>query len=555
MKRICFFYVIVAVFGFSTPALSEDGWLERWYDILFMNDNPMHPPEIISPAFDSRFSRDDMIPVICVAEIPDAIRYEFEFSLVPEFSISESDNIISVSEAAFSFSDYIDSEEWHELSFELYFRVRAVLRQSLTTEWSSSGHFTKSSAAKPEIFSPGIDARFGCNDLPPIFAWQSLDSISQYCLEFARDPDFIDPLGTFITSRTIIDFTNTKDRIQWEGVIGTFYWRVSGIEQNEVTTPFSDVFYFSKTTIEKPNILTPEDQTFFDQAASLPEFSWNSVDHSSRYHVQFALKPHDFPDGLEYLVVSDTRFNLQDIGITQDMWNQFYGRLFWRVAAVDQYGNHGSFGLSKSFFKVQHNRYVAYGDSITGGYGSAAFGSGYSGYPPYLQDMLRDRYQSAIQVLCQENISWFPGGHAYTGDFMAENAMEYHAPVFVLIMFGTVDALDSGAPGCDDHDCHTIEHLENIIETVRTYQATPMLATLPPVNPASIHWQIQDRIDSINHDIRILAAEKNVQIADMEEAFYNAPLELPSYYYEGTDWAHFNDLGYELMARTWNDSL
>jgi len=80
------------------------------------------------------------------------------------------------------------------------------------------------------------------------------------------------------------------------------------------------------------------------------------------------------------------------------------------------------------------------------------------------------------------------------------------------------------------------------------------LATLPPVNPESERAFVQNDIDMLNLGIRDLALEMNVPLADLEAAFYAAPYELPIYYYEG-DWAHFNDLGYEIIANEWANIL
>ncbi len=58
----------------------------------------------------------------------------------------------------------------------------------------------------------------------------------------------------------------------------------------------------------------------------------------------------------------------------------------------------------------------------------------------------------------------------------------------------------------------------------------------------------------LNIGIRELANEMNVGLADLETAFFSAPLDLPAYYYQG-DWAHFNDMGYEIIADKWADLL
>jgi len=80
------------------------------------------------------------------------------------------------------------------------------------------------------------------------------------------------------------------------------------------------------------------------------------------------------------------------------------------------------------------------------------------------------------------------------------------------------------------------------------------------VNPESTRADLQDSIEALNESIRTLAEMQSVPLADLEAAFLNAPLPLEDYYTydeeeEEPDWAHFNDLGYQIIAETWNEIL
>jgi len=158
------------------------------------------------------------------------------------------------------------------------------------------------------------------------------------------------------------------------------------------------------------------------------------------------------------------------------------------------------------------------------------------------------------------NLSWFPGAHAYTGNEKINAAMEYHGPGTVLIMFGIIDIVDPGASGCEENDCRTIENLAGIINKVRLYQATPYLATLPPINPVSDRAFLQEEVDELNVDIRNLGDSLSVPICELDNAFFDAPLPLEDYFNydeekEEVDWAHFNDAGYQIIAESWNEIL
>ncbi len=320
-------------------------------------------------------------------------------------------------------------------------------------------------------------------------------------------------------------------------------------------------FQFSKTVIDSPDLIAPDDDTHFSAESSPPTFQWEQLPHHpDEYHIQFQYGQGSFPAGGSYVAVTEPSFSFSSVGITDQMWRSFFGKLSWRVAGVDQFGNHGGFSDSFTFTKVSQMNYMAYGDSVTGGFGASEWGTGYAGYPPRLRNMLRQRFSPEINVFCQETKSWFPGGHAYTGSDNIDAAMDFHGPRHVLIMFGIVDIVDDGASGCEDFDCHTIEHLSIIINTVRDYMGIPYLATLPPINPESTMGYLQDEVDDLNDDIRALASIKGVPVAALDEAFFNSSQPIESYFTfdpetQEPDWAHFNDSGYQLIAETWNELL
>jgi lysophospholipase L1-like esterase len=507
-------------------------------------------PELIHPADGARYTAGDPIVWFEFSTVPEADYYEISYSFTADFSTSFT---LETSSTLLEFADFLTPEDWDPLSLQLYWQVRAHMGPSEWSDWSSSREFAKSQAAAVVLLTPGKDARFGVNDPMPVLSWEPQESVSSYAIEFAEDAAFTTSYGWFRMNGTVLDFSS-GDPEAWNPVVGTFYWRVWGLESGDVPAPYSEPSYFSKTIIGKPVLTEPANHTRMQAEDTVPILRWEPVSGAIEYHVQLVYSETPFSDGLNYISFTETAFDFADFEVTQAIWNEFYGELGWRVAAVDSEGHHGSFSLPFEFVKIANHRYMAYGDSITGGYGSDTWGTGFAGYPRILQGYLRNEYGNQVNVLCQENYSWFPGGHAYTGDWEMEKALKYHAPSVVMIMFGTVDAVDPGAPGCDNFDCHVKEHISNMVQQARSFHAEPFFATLPPVNPDSERAWVQADIDMLNMDIRDLAAEMSIPLIDIEHAFYTAPFTLPTYYYEG-DWAHFNELGYTLMADTWFEML
>ncbi|MBN1356849.1 SGNH/GDSL hydrolase family protein [bacterium] len=527
------------------PGSMMIGWI-AWVSSLSLAAGSA--PRQIHPPDGDRYVPGDPIVWIEFEEIADAVKYEILLSFTPDMQYGF---VFESLETILDFADFLSQEEWDELSIQLYWQVRAQVDE--WTDWSDVWVFAKSVTPAADLLTPGKDARFGIGDPMPVLTWSSLETAVCYAIEFAEDIEFETSYGWFRIPGTVLDFS-TGDPEAWNAIVNTFFWRVWGLEVNDVPGPHSESFYFSKTTLDKPSPTSPANHTRLPSESVVPVLNWEPVDGAVEYHVQLIYGDAVFPDGLEYFTFSDTHFDFSEYGITQQIWNDFYGQLKWRVAAVGDDGHHGSFSIPFEFSKIANYRYMAYGDSITGGYGSDTWGSGFAGYPPILQRTLRSRYGDRINVVCEAERSWFPGGHAYTGDWEMEQALKYHGPSVTLILFGTVDAIDPGAPGCDNFDCHVKEHLYNMIQQSRAFYAEPLIATLPPVNPESERAYVQGDIDLLNLDIRDLAQETGVVLADLESAFYNAPLQLPEYFYNG-DWAHFNEMGYLLMAETWAELL
>ncbi|MBN1551862.1 SGNH/GDSL hydrolase family protein, partial [bacterium] len=538
-------YFIWSMFCFAMLSVTVQPGHSSYME--FFRTAPADSPELIEPVDGARFTAGDPIVAYTFSSVTGAVGYEISFAFLPDFS---DEFLIECTQSGFDLSNYISQATWDDSSFRLFWRVRAQLSATKWTDWSDGWEMSKSVSPAPRILSPGQDARFGVDDPMPVLSWTPLDTCETYGVEIGADADFMNTYGWFSIDSTRIDLNENGDPDVWNDIVGTFYWRVWGFESGDVPTPMTESYFFSKTIIDKPAPFSPENHEGFPTECLMPDLEWEPVDGAITYHVQIMYGMTPFTEGLNYISTPNCYLDFGDYGVSEDMWNAFYGQLKWRVAAVDTFSNHGSFSPSFDFLKIASYRYMAYGDSITGGYGSESFGTGFAGYPPILRTLLRSQYGNQVEVLCQQNRSWFPGGHAYTGEEKLEMAMKTHAPEYVLIMFGTVDAIDPGAPGCENFDCHVKEHVGNMVDTIRAYHAIPLITVLPPINPESDRAYVQDEVDEINDDLRELAIEKDVLMADMEEAFLEGSLELPEYYYEG-DWAHFNDEGYTVMANEW----
>jgi lysophospholipase L1-like esterase len=124
-------------------------------------------------------------------------------------------------------------------------------------------------------------------------------------------------------------------------------------------------------------------------------------------------------------------------------------------------------------------------------------------------------------------------------------------PSYVLIDWGMNDWNPQPTEECQadpaSPDCHLIDNLHSIVETVRNGHAFPCLATLTLVNTTENPPQRTDWIKKANGLIRTLAQQDGALLVDMEDAFSKSGQGNALLF----DAIHPNDTGYALMADTW----
>jgi len=182
------------------------------------------------------------------------------------------------------------------------------------------------------------------------------------------------------------------------------------------------------------------------------------------------------------------------------------------------------------------NVYLAFGDSITSGDGSSTG----DGYTHHLEEDLRAFWGKASV--------WndgAPGTKSDKGAGRLGNSLNRARPAYVLILYGTNDWNDGE---CRDSNfpCYTIDSLRSMVDRTRGFGAFPILGTIPPVNPDWVDrfpTQRNDWVKRMNDEIRAMAQQENVVVADIYAAFMKQP-SLPPLF---SDSIHPNDAGYQLI--------
>ena len=184
------------------------------------------------------------------------------------------------------------------------------------------------------------------------------------------------------------------------------------------------------------------------------------------------------------------------------------------------------------------NVYLAFGDSLTVGEGS----SDNNGYRLKLQSRLIGSLGRAEVINAGQSGRDSRNGAAR---IPGKNGL-LHRPAYTLILYGTNDWQDQGCQSSPAAACFTIDSLQTIVDEVKARESIPVLATLPPANPA-INPGRNVWHDQMNELIKGLARSEGAILADLNAAF-KARGNLPSLFSGDPNGVHPNDAGYDVMT-------
>jgi acyl-CoA thioesterase-1 len=180
------------------------------------------------------------------------------------------------------------------------------------------------------------------------------------------------------------------------------------------------------------------------------------------------------------------------------------------------------------------NRLLAFGDSLTSGDGSRD-GSGY-------RDVLARNLESLWGPVGIVS-SGVGGTQTDDGVLRIGGVLAQRRPAYTLILYGTNDW--NSCRG--EVPCFTVENLRLMVGAARSTRSLPVLATIPPANPAIPERVPPERnqwVHAVDDLLRALARDEGIALADVEAAFLAQP-RLEDLF---VDHVHPNDDGYRLIA-------
>lgn len=199
-----------------------------------------------------------------------------------------------------------------------------------------------------------------------------------------------------------------------------------------------------------------------------PVYAYTGNPNATRYEIEVTSK---YPENLHGFSPSVHRIYAAKTELT-DLYDDAprTGTYYWRVRGMDTAGKPvGEWSLPQEIKNpVKHWKVAVYGDSISHGGGHLSFGPADLAYS----------YESYLD---------FPSINlSQSGDTSEAMVMRFEkdvlpfSPEYLLILGGT-NSLRAGVPAAD-----VISDLKEIQRKCREHGITPILMTLPPINPGNI---------------------------------------------------------------------
>ena len=214
----------------------------------------------------------------------------------------------------------------------------------------------------------------------------------------------------------------------------------------------------------------------------------------------------------------------------------------------------------QSALRISLTRFAAFGDSITWGEDGTDFcntfvaDSTFGRFWPHKQLPTAQQYPAVLAQLLQarytgQTIRVEPLGKQ--GEAAAEALNRFQTLVIapraydaVLLMEGANDINRLASPSGG------IIGLRVMIETAKSNNVRPFLATIPPEIPSTVYTLDPAAVRSFNNSVRSLAAFENVTLVDVEAAFGSTPGN-----YISCDGLHPNAEGYRIIANAFFNVL
>ena len=277
------------------------------------------------------------LPTFAWSAVAGAARYEFQFAADVGFNSP----VLGRGEDQFFTRNTRATLKKTVPNATYYWRVRAVSENGSVSPWSAPRPLRKAWTAAPALQAPAHGAVVSHPANPLVLRWAAVPYAAKYLVTIASDP----LLGSAVAGQQDIETAGTVYAPRALLLPpGTYYWGVTPLDaQNHRGVP-SPVASFTWTWATSTSGAVQDlvsDPEVFD-----PYFSWNPVPGAAKYELEVNPTA-DFSPGSKVCCNGSMIANAHAPDrLLRD--NTYY----WRVRALDAFGNAGSWNLGSPFTKT-----------------------------------------------------------------------------------------------------------------------------------------------------------------------------------------------------------
>jgi hypothetical protein len=291
-------------------------------------------PTLLSPASDATVQS---LPAFAWSPVAGAARYEFQIAADSGFNAP----VLGRGEDQFFTRNTRATLKKTVPNSTYYWRVRAVAADGSVSPWSAPRPLRKAWTAAPALQAPAHGAVVSHPSNPLVLRWSSVPYAAKYLVTIASDP----LLGSAVGGQQNIETSGTVYAPRSLLLPpGTYYWGVTPMDaQNHRGAP-SAVASFTWTWAT--NTSTGVDDLMSEAEVYDPFFSWNPVPGAAKYELEVNPTA-DFSPGSKVCCTGTIIANSH--APTLMLKDNTY---YWRVRALDAFGNAGAWNLGTPFTKT-----------------------------------------------------------------------------------------------------------------------------------------------------------------------------------------------------------